>query len=692
MRHILLAAICWLAPSQRLLDAQAPVPVASGLVNGASFADAASGNGSLAPGSIAALFGNDLAAAAVSFTNVPLPVSLGDVTQVTLGSIAAPLFFVSGTQINLQIPFEAAPSNVTFSVSRGSQTSIPRTVTIVPASPGIFTVGQAGQGAIVNARSVLVDHKAPAIPGETVQVFCTGLGATTPAVATGAAAPSAPMATANLPVTATIGGLPAKVTFAGLAPGFVSLYQVNIQIPADVAAGDSVPLVLRQNGVSSNTVTLAVGASLAGATTELAFSTPTTIQSPGMTAGGEPTLQIGRDSTMWVTDLAPGQIWKSTDHGATWSPIPRPIATAAGDMDGAQDGAGRLHILDQASTKCIFYYRSVDGGRSFDSVQVTSGGGVWLPSDGTCPAPGNSIDRPWVIPWGDNTVYIVHKESSSISASISVSRDGGQTFTHTAIGSNSLPQQQGAAVDPADGTLYLVAGALETPLDNNIGRNPVHSMWAAASPDGSSVSTSVIFSSQQFDLGDSEFPSIAVDDAHNVYAAWSDNSAGTVDVYINISRDRGKTWGAPIRVSHDLSVSTYPTIVAGDAGRLAVAWYGTPDPARSRGDAHGASWYVYAAVTTNALDADPVFESVKITDKPFHHDSICAHLVRCDGADTSTSDPPGYEKGIFDFFRIAADPTGALNLVWPDTTGDLPQTHFARQTGGPLLKETAAAQ
>ena len=209
----------------------------------------------------------------------------------------------------------------------------------------------------------------------------------------------------------------------------------------------------------------------------------------------------------------------------------------------------------------------------------------------------------------------------------------------------------------------------------------------ARSPDGRTFSTNTVISSSLFDLAGSEFPSIAVDAGHNIYATWSDNSAGTTDVYVSVSRDRGKSWGAPIRLSSGLTVSTFPTITAADAGRVAVAWFGTPDPAQSRADAHGANWYVYAALSTNGADANPSFETVKVTDQPFHHNSICAHIDICEGIDLTTGQtPPGYEGGIFDFFRIAVDPTGALNLVWPDTTSGGSQDHFARQTGGRLLK------
>src|SRR5262249_51764855 len=153
---------------------------------------------------------------------------------------------------------------------------------------------------------------------------------------------------------------------------------------------------------------------------------------------------------------------------------------------------------------------------------------------------------------------------------INISQDGGQTFTHTTVGREAFTEQQGAAVDPTDGSLYIIGGVLE-PLDPVLGKNPSHEIQVAASPDGRTVSTSTVVRNPNADLPGSEFPSIAVDAAHNVYAAWSDNSAGTVDVYVAISRDLGKTWSAPIRVNQGQTVATYPTIVAGDAGRIAVA-------------------------------------------------------------------------------------------------------------------------
>ncbi len=91
-----------------------------------------------------------------------------------------------------------------------------------------------------------------------VQIFATGLGATDPEVPSGQPAPGNPLALVTAGVEARIGGQPAAVQFAGLAPGFVGLYQVNVVVPTNLQPGPEVELSLLQNGVPSKTVTLAV--------------------------------------------------------------------------------------------------------------------------------------------------------------------------------------------------------------------------------------------------------------------------------------------------------------------------------------------------------------------------------------------------------------------------------------------------
>ncbi|SRR5579871_150745 len=235
-------------------NAGVPVVFPGGLVNAASFAPAAP----LSPGGIVSVFGGNMANSSGSASTVPLPFTLSG-AAITVGGINAPLFYSSAAQINAQIPYELPVNNRPQAVvSQGGALTVPETIVVAPAAPGIFTINQqgTGQGAILNVQNVLVNASAPAAAGDVVEVFATGLGATNPAVATAAGAPaSPPLAMVVAPVTATVGGQPAQVQFAGLAPTFVGLYQVNVQIPSGLAAGPA-PLVVNVGGAASNTVTL----------------------------------------------------------------------------------------------------------------------------------------------------------------------------------------------------------------------------------------------------------------------------------------------------------------------------------------------------------------------------------------------------------------------------------------------------
>jgi uncharacterized protein (TIGR03437 family) len=190
---------------------------------------------------------------------VPLPTNLNG-TSVLFNGVPMPLFYVSGTQVNAQVPFDAPVGQAGIAIRRGSSTSAVRPVTIAALSPGIFTVNQSGAGAglIVHAGNFSqVSPASPARAGEYLSVFCTGLGALQRPVATGDVPPlPVPQVTAATEVA--IAGIPAVVTFAGVAPGFVGLYQVNIQVSPGTPSGSEQTLQIRMNGLPGNTVTVAV--------------------------------------------------------------------------------------------------------------------------------------------------------------------------------------------------------------------------------------------------------------------------------------------------------------------------------------------------------------------------------------------------------------------------------------------------
>ena len=253
--------------------AQAPAINAGGVVNAAS-----GDNQGLAPGSIVAIFGTNLATAASSATKIPVATTLGDVVSVTFNNVAAPLFYVSPLQINAQVPWNVLPSGTTTGtasvvVTRSTGASPAQSVPIVAARPGVFTVSQNGIGQAVatdNADGGLASATAvagfpvaahPISIGDYLIVWCTGLGAVSPAIATGAAASDGTLRNTAVTPVVTIGGVQAKFVYSVLSPQYVGLYQIGVQVADSTPVGNAEPLQIQLNGVTtSDQVTVAVGA------------------------------------------------------------------------------------------------------------------------------------------------------------------------------------------------------------------------------------------------------------------------------------------------------------------------------------------------------------------------------------------------------------------------------------------------
>ncbi len=235
----------------------APLVSDGGIVNGASFA----ANTAVGPGGILSLFGTKLAASAASATSLPLPRILNGVKVTVNGSVDAPLFYVSPTQINFQMPVEVTGTSASLVVTNGGIQGPAATVGLTPEAPGFFTVATSGSGqaAALNADSTPNSGTNPAAGGTTVSLFASGLGATNPPYLTGQTGATAePLNRTVQTPTVTVNGVASTVGFSGLAPGFVGLYQVNVTVPPGTPAGASVPVTLTINGRVSNTVTIAV--------------------------------------------------------------------------------------------------------------------------------------------------------------------------------------------------------------------------------------------------------------------------------------------------------------------------------------------------------------------------------------------------------------------------------------------------
>jgi uncharacterized protein (TIGR03437 family) len=127
-------------------------------------------------------------------------------------------------------------------------------VTLTAVQPGIFTI-DGTQAAALHADYSLISSSSPAKPGDTILVYCTGLGSVSPAVPTGSAATG--ISNTLTTYMATIAGQNATVVFSGLAPGLVALGQVNLTVPSGAPSGLQ-ELVLTGGGASSNVVKIQI--------------------------------------------------------------------------------------------------------------------------------------------------------------------------------------------------------------------------------------------------------------------------------------------------------------------------------------------------------------------------------------------------------------------------------------------------
>jgi uncharacterized protein (TIGR03437 family) len=229
----------------------------TGVVNAASYAPFTSG---IAPGELITLYGTGLANSTVIAPAIPFPASLGDV-QVSIGGVNAPIYYVSPTQVSVIVPYEATSSIVPIQITNNGNQSNVVTVYTNQTSAGVFSQSQNGIGvgaALHQDGITLVTPSNPAQPGETVSVYLTGLGAVNPSVSDGAPGPSSPLSYASNTITADIGGVTATVAYAGLAPGFAGLYQVNLTIPTGLTAGENALDISGPDSYTSE-VTIAVG-------------------------------------------------------------------------------------------------------------------------------------------------------------------------------------------------------------------------------------------------------------------------------------------------------------------------------------------------------------------------------------------------------------------------------------------------
>jgi uncharacterized protein (TIGR03437 family) len=240
------------------------IPVAPAISTGGIVSGATSTSGPMAPNSWVTVYGSNLSVTTRSwsdndFLNGGLPFSIDGVSVILTGAPRlAYVGYVSPSQVNFLLPSNLSPGTVQVQVRNpaGISTQVP--ITVQANAPQLFTA---------DGKYVLATHmngslvgkggtSPPAAPGETIILYGTGLGPTSPALIPGQLPTQAASLTGTQQVT--IGGADAKVVSAGVVPGTAGLYQLDVQVPASLVDGDQPVFCSNGGGVNSATTLITV--------------------------------------------------------------------------------------------------------------------------------------------------------------------------------------------------------------------------------------------------------------------------------------------------------------------------------------------------------------------------------------------------------------------------------------------------
>lgn len=236
-----------------------PSIVTGGVLNAASFAKGSDGLGTpVSPGSLVSIFASNFGTTQADASQVPFPMSLGGVTA-AFNNASAPLRDVvpAAGLINVQIPFATPVGSANAVIATSGGSSAAQAVTIVAQAPGVFTIPPGvGNAILVNltddpkgtignvagpSNANIGLKTSPIKRGNFAFFYATGLGVMTPSVPDGDGGSDGLEHDAVKPQV-TIGGITAQVLFAGQAPGFPGVYQVNIQVPQNAPTGDNIDM------------------------------------------------------------------------------------------------------------------------------------------------------------------------------------------------------------------------------------------------------------------------------------------------------------------------------------------------------------------------------------------------------------------------------------------------------------------
>lgn len=401
----------------------------------------------------------------------------------------------------------------------------------------------------------------------------------------------------------------------------------------------------------------------------------------------EPGIDVAPDGTLYVNapcgpsaastpyfDVGQGDtIWRSDDGGASFQKLPSPDAPFGGaDSDVAVGADGTLYHSGLYSYSLLFgdcntLSRSKDKGKTWESFPLAC-------------APlllGN--DRNWIAVHGSDVVYLTFGWNPTAREGlghIALTRVDFRTeppstntityFEPPDTSFNSYQWPGNIAVDQKTGYVYI---AHTTTHDRVV---------VLRSIDGGKTLTKSEVSNRAGDTFDS-FGVVTVGQEGTVYVTWSerDKPNGQVpestDIFYAYSTDHGAKWSEPRKINSFRGTHIYPWIEAGEAGHLAVAWYGTKGTGNSAEHLpSSAVWHVFAAESRNANQPEALFDEVRASQKEIARGVIC----------TSGTDCGRGSRDLLDFFQVALDSHGTPHLAWATKGDGLVKVGFAKQLIG----------
>jgi hypothetical protein len=395
---------------------------------------------------------------------------------------------------------------------------------------------------------------------------------------------------------------------------------------------------------------------------------------------------VGIDNTFYADNLCLGTVGGVNNESftnATGKPDDWTGPYLAGGLSDRQ-----WYVADPKDAKTLYFsfhgfftpninvFKSTDGGQTFfcpiTGLPVTAlNDGVDCPVTVTNPngplpinptyldtGLGNVTTRPLIDPTDPKSIYVPYADTTAAHAAsalptrtdsdltrfrMAVSHDGGQTWAP-----NTDATGTGSVIDTEDGTYFPVTNT--SPNDGTDDSTLAHIFIGAA-----------------------------IDRAGNLYILFSLRLGKTTPthLYMMSSRNQGKTWSAPHQVdSNGLGSNVFPTIVAGDPGRVAMTWYGSKSTDFNDTEA---LWSEMYAQSVNALSAKPVFTQSRISgaSTPVHAADICQAGTFC--AVTMGN------RNLADFQTVTVDPCGHAVLVYTDDHAPDAHTIVQRQTAGNSL-------